>query len=376
MRRRARVVAAVVVMSVACLLPSAHAGDVRINLPKRSQLTPVQRLNRQGVEAIRKHQYDQAKAFFYRAYIFDPDDPFTLNNLAYVAELEGQMQRAQTFYELAAEQATDAVVDKASAPRLEGQSFRSAIGGIHDASVEIDRANVNAVRLLSEGRAPEADLLLQKTLALDPRNPFTLNNLGVTKEMEGDFPQALKSYTAAADLHSQEPIVVTLDGKWRGEPISQAAAHSAGKVRQRMQSSESPQVQAELLNLRGVMAINRNDGQEASQDFLEAYKLNPNSAFSLNNLGYVSELYGDIETAQFFYEKARSSPGSKTRIGVATKQSADGKELFTVADDSGQKIDARITATQETKRQRQGPIELKRRDQSHPVVETPQPSRP
>jgi Flp pilus assembly protein TadD len=365
---------AIVALGVACVSPGAEAGDVRINVPRRTQLTPVQRLNREGVEAIRKHKYDEAKTLFYRAYLFDPNDPFTLNNLAYVAELEGQVQRAQTFYDLATQQATDAVIDKASKDKLEGQSFRTAINGIHDASVQIDRANVNAVRLLSEGRAPDADLLLQKTLALDPNNPFTLNNIGVTKEMEGDFPQALKAYTAAADLHSQEPIVVTLDGKWRGQPISQAAASSMQKVRQRMRASESPQIQAELLNLRGVMAINRNDGLEASQDFLQAYKLNPYSAFSLNNLGYVSELDGDVETAQFFYEKARSAPGANARIGIATRQSADGKELFTIAGDSGQKIDAKITATQEAKRQQQGPIELKRRDNSHPAVETPAPA--
>jgi Flp pilus assembly protein TadD len=356
-----------------CVVTSAHAGDLRIHLPRKSEATPVQKLNQQGVEAINKHQYDQAKADFYKAYLFDPDDPFTLNNLAYIAELEGDVKRAQTFYDLASQHVTEAVVDRASVAKLEGQTFRSAITGSRDASVQIDRANVNAVQLLSEGRAPEADLLLHKTLALDPHNPFTLNNLGVTKEMEGEFSEALQSYTAAAELHSAEPIVVTLDGRSRGEPISQVAASSAKKVRQRMEASENPQIQAELLNLRGVMAINRNDWQKASQDFLRAYKLDPNSAFSLNNIGYLSEMDGDVETAQFFYEKARSAPGARFRIGVATTQSAEGQKLFEIADDSDQKMDARISATQEEKRKQQGPIELKHRDNSRPVVEAPQP---
>src|SRR5258706_9350630 len=68
---------------------SAHAGDLKIPLPQRSKLTPVQRLNREGVDAIRNHRYEKAKALFYKAYLFDPDDPFTLNNLGYVSELEG-----------------------------------------------------------------------------------------------------------------------------------------------------------------------------------------------------------------------------------------------------------------------------------------------
>ena len=42
-------------------LQLSRAGDrVRITLPRRSQLTPVQRLNREGVEAIKKHDYEKA----------------------------------------------------------------------------------------------------------------------------------------------------------------------------------------------------------------------------------------------------------------------------------------------------------------------------
>ena len=53
----------------------AHAGDIRIPLPKKSKTTPVQELNRQGVQALRKNQLEKAKGFFYKAYLYDPDDP-------------------------------------------------------------------------------------------------------------------------------------------------------------------------------------------------------------------------------------------------------------------------------------------------------------
>ena len=98
------------------LAPSALAGDLRVTIPKRSHPTPVQRLNREGVEAIQKNQYDKAKALFYQAYLLDPGDPFTLNNLGYIAELEGQVERAQTFYGLAAGQATEARISLISSP--------------------------------------------------------------------------------------------------------------------------------------------------------------------------------------------------------------------------------------------------------------------
>jgi Flp pilus assembly protein TadD len=44
----------------------------------------------------------KAKAIFYKAYLLDPGNPFTLNNLGYVAELEGQEDRAKTLHGFAA----------------------------------------------------------------------------------------------------------------------------------------------------------------------------------------------------------------------------------------------------------------------------------
>src|ERR1700674_5094478 len=174
------VLASLIGISVAGNLPPALARDLKITLPKRSQLTPVQRLNREGVEAIRKHNYEKAESLFYKAYLFDPDDPFTLNNLGYIAELQGQVDRAQRFYELAAEQATDAVIYRASSPKVEGHTMKEALA-LPEMPLQLNHDNVEAVRLLSQGRAPEADILLQKALKENPQNIFTLNNMGVAK---------------------------------------------------------------------------------------------------------------------------------------------------------------------------------------------------
>jgi hypothetical protein len=57
-------------------LRTAQAEDLRISLPKRATTTPVQQLNREGVEAINKHHVDKAKKLFYQAYLLDPDDPY------------------------------------------------------------------------------------------------------------------------------------------------------------------------------------------------------------------------------------------------------------------------------------------------------------
>src|SRR5580693_3302061 len=171
---------AVIMLVAGAMTPmsqKASAGDIKITVPKRGYLTPVQRLNREGVDAIRKHDYKKAESLFYKAYLLDPDDPFTLNNLGYTSELQGQVERAQNFYVLAAKQATDAIIDQSTSKLVKGRPINEALA-VPELPLQINHDNVEAVRLLSEGRAPEADLLLQQTLKKDPNNVFTLNNLG------------------------------------------------------------------------------------------------------------------------------------------------------------------------------------------------------
>jgi len=349
-------------------VPCAQATDLKINLPNRSVSTPVQRLNQEGVEAIRKHQYEKAKMLFYKAYLFDPSDPFTLNNLGFMAELDGDGERAESFYALASDQATDALVDYASATKLKGESFRDVLSSVHDASRLVDRANVQAVRLLSAGRAAEADLVLQRALQLDSNNSFTLNNIGVVKEMEGDFEQALKYYTAAAASPSEQRVSVTVDGAWRGKPVTEMAAASAKKVQERMRTLATPSAQASLFNLRGVFAVNRNDWKDAAWNFLQAYTLDPRNAFSINNLGFVAEMDGDLETAQSYYEQVPNAERANARVGLASRRAAEGMKLFAVADDSDLKVDETIERQSKARRTLTEPVRLLHRDHT-PVAE-------
>jgi Flp pilus assembly protein TadD len=357
------------------VIPVASAADraLKISLPKRGKLTPVQRLNHEGVEAVNKSQFEKAESLFYKAYLFDPDDPFTLNNLGYISEMKGEVERAQRFYDLASQRETDATIDRASSKTAEGKGFKEAVNDIGDAPLQINRANVEAIRLMNEGRVSEAEEVLQRALALDPKNPYTLNNMGVVQEMEGDFDQALKYYSAVAETHSTEPVIVTLNRKWRGKPISELAADSEKKVRQRLQSDEGNEARVAQLNLQGVASINRNNRKDARQYFQQAYALDQENAFSLNNLGYLAELDGDSETAQVYYEKARIAQRANVRVGSATTRSAEGMKLFEVANDSNHKIDIKIAEQREARRRETGPIQLKRRDGKPVDQENPQP---
>jgi Flp pilus assembly protein TadD len=347
---------------------SAQAGDLKFTLPKRSHMTPVQRLNQDGVEAIRKHNYQKAETFFYKAYLLDPEDPFTLNNLGYISELKGQIDRAQNFYALAGKQASDAAIDKASSPRLEGRTLKEALA-IPDLPLQVNHDNVEAVRLLGQGRGPEADLLLERALRTDPSNIFTLNNLGVAKEMEGESQAALKYYDSAAAVNSDAAAVVTLNRTWRGKRVSEMAAQNARNLRTRLETQVTLETRLAELNTRGVSAINRNELSVAEQNFRSAYALDPNNAFAANNIGYLSEIEGDRETAQFFYDKAQALGGANTPVGLATRSSAEGLPLTRVASDSDAKVEAKERQERDARRQHQEPILLMRRDNS--VVEEP-----
>jgi Flp pilus assembly protein TadD len=371
-------------VTAAALLGSGlHAAWARdtltITIPRHSNLTPVQRLNREGVEAVQKHDYAAAANLFYKAYLFDPSDPFTLNNLGYISELEGQLDRASKFYKLAAEQGSNANIDVSNVKRLQGQPMQAAFTGLQDAPMRVNRINLDAVNLLSEGRSFEAAGLLQQALSLDPKDPFTLNNLGAANEAIGDLGGAMKYYTASAYSHSHDPVAVTQDRAWRGKSVSEMAAANVMRLERRSQEGGPLETRAALLSEQGVFAENENDWATAKSDFMKAYALDPTNAFSLNNRGYVAERDGDLESAQFFYQKARQAYGANFPVGIATSLSAKGQALSRVAAQSGIQVDGALEVYSRERRGQPGSIELTPRGAGAvgaPALPPQQPSAP
>jgi len=236
--------------------------------------------------------------------------------------------------------------------------------------------NVAALSLLQKDRAPEADVLLTKALAVDPKNPFTLNNLGFAKEKEGELEQALSYYDKAAQMNSRDKVIVTVHQSWRGKPISDVASDNAKKVRDEVRRGEDAQARVARLNLRGVSAINRNDRQAARQYFEQAYKLDPNNAFALNNMGYLAEMDGDQESATFYYEKAQTAQRDDRKVSVATRRDAEGQPVAGVATASDQQVTTQMEAALEQKRREGGPVVLRRRDDNAPVQPNSEPAPP
>src|SRR3984957_13249549 len=351
------------------------ASDLRVPIPGKSISTPSQKLNREGVAELKHGHQNKAKQLFYKAYLLDPDDPFTLNNLGYVAELEGDADRALRYYALASRNHTDATIDSSNVAALKGKPLDDAFRQVQDSDQEVSRINERAIVLLQQGQVFEARNLLQSALQNHPRDPFLLNNLGAALEAVGDTEGALRAYSSAAAVHSTQRVIVTPRAKWRGRPVSQVASDNALAVSQQIAKGEGVEAATARLNLRGVAALNDNNSSAARDFFLQAYKLDAQNAFTLNNLGYIAELAGDRESAQMYYDAARSGRDAKAKVSYATRRDAEGQKIDTLASGNESDVDATLKAIQEAKRRAQRPIGLKHRDGTS-VNESEQPATP
>jgi tetratricopeptide (TPR) repeat protein len=142
-----------------------------------------------------------------------------------------------------------------------------------------------------------------------------------------------------------------------------------------MRKENTPAARVARLNLQGVSALNRNDRDTARKAFQAAYKMDPNDAFALNNMGYLAELNNDRETADYYYDKAREARRASGRVQVATRRDAEGKRLAEVADLSMTKVQNRMESDLEARRREGGEVILHTRD-NRPVIEPKEKPKP
>ena len=356
------VLAGVLALQFLAVAIPGRASELKVPLPGRGIATPAQKLNRQGVAALKHGHHKKAKELFYRAYLLDPEDPFTLNNLGYMAELDGDADRALRYYALAAKQHTDAIIDQSNEAALKGKPLDDVFRQVEDSDRQVSKVNEQAIVMLQAGHVIEAKNLLQSAQPRFPHDPFLLNNLGYALETIGDIEGAQRAYSEAASLHSTKKVIVTPRQKWRGRPISEVAAANAVAVSEQIAKGEGTEAATARLNLRGVAALNDNHPSEARDFFLQAYQRDPRNAFTLNNLGYVSEMAGDRESAQSYYEAARSGRDANAKVSYATRRDAEGQKIDRVADDNQLDVEATLKAIQQTRRREARPVELQRRN--------------
>ncbi|HZD95700.1 MAG TPA: hypothetical protein VE133_15660, partial [Candidatus Sulfotelmatobacter sp.] len=174
---------------------------------------------------------------------------------------------------------------------------------------------------------------------------------------------------------SREPIVIAFNKNWRGKPISEVTERNADESRKELSKAQNMQDQVARLNLRGVSAMNRNDRKAAQTNFEQAYKLDPNNSFTINNMGYLAELEGDKETAQSYYDQARRAKRSSAKIMVSTRPEVEGRAVGQVAEQSTALVESSFVAQAEAKRRTGTAPALRTRDNKI-VVEPKTPVNP
>jgi hypothetical protein len=92
-------------------------------------------------------------------------------------------------------------------------------------------------------------------------------------------------------------------------------------------------------------------------------------------MGYLSELDGDRETADYYYDKARSANQSSMRVAYATRKDMEGEKLAAVAGASDQAVVKATEVAAAARRAEGGPVVLRYRN-NQPVTEPATPPRP
>src|SRR5438132_14159427 len=98
------------------------------------------------------------------------------------------------------------------------------------------------------------------------------------------------------------------------------------------------------LYLHEFSALNHNDACDARKFFTDAYQIDPQNAYTLNNLAYIDELSGDRETAEMYYEAARVARQANERVTYATRADAEGRRVGPLAETNQDAVEVTLKA--------------------------------
>src|SRR5205807_1414031 len=110
---------------------------------------------------------------------------------------------------------------------------------------------------------------------------------------EGDADRALRYYELSSQKHSQAIIDQASRPELKGRPFEEAFA-----------SLQVPELQSNKANLQAISLLGKWRIVEAEAVLKQALAGDPHNPFTLNNMGYVMEQEGDLESALRYYSSA------------------------------------------------------------------------
>ena len=132
------------------------------------------------MKELARNDTARAEHAFYRAYLIDPDDPFQLaaTSATWPKSKDSLSGRRSSMIWRPRTVCANATIAFSSNRELDGKQVSQVAGNARETPMQVNRFNVNAMGLMMKDRAPEAEMVLRKALALDPKNPFHLKQSG------------------------------------------------------------------------------------------------------------------------------------------------------------------------------------------------------
>lgn len=194
--------------------------------------------------------------------------------------------------------------------------LRSAIAG---APADADAIHLLGFILATTGRAPEGLPLIDRSVALDPRNPGFLDNRAQVLMHEGRIDEALRdarTVTALAPRFADGWLHLAQVLRRQGARAeSLAAAERAIEVDNRHVAA---------LYHAALLRLDAGDTAAAERGFARVLEIDPRHAAALNNLGIVQRQAGRHAAALETFARAvavdPASPGAQGNLGLALRE--------------------------------------------------------
>jgi tol-pal system protein YbgF len=170
---------------------------------------------------------------------------------------------------------------------------------------------------LQNGELNYAQALFERALKENPRDPFTLNNLGVVHERRWNYKKALEMYQAAAKIGSS--VTIESDApEYKGITISELAAKNAGRVMEIQPTAVPGQLKEDELKALYNTAYKNFTSEEydkALREFGRYMDLVSDKSLAGNALYWIGEVYYQKEdyfkSLEIFWKVVTDYPDGK-----------------------------------------------------------------
>jgi tetratricopeptide (TPR) repeat protein len=201
---------------------------------------------------LNRDRAPEADVVLERALKLDANNPFTLNNMGFAKEKEGELESAIRFYDRSAATGSREPIVIAFNKSWRGRpisevaaknadSSRKELSKTQDMQDRVARLNLRGVSAMNRNDRKVARATFEQAYKLDPHNSFAINNMGYLAELDGDKETAQSYYEQAQRAERARQKVMT---STRPEVEGQTVGHVAEQSTVLVESSFASRVEA------------------------------------------------------------------------------------------------------------------------------------